>query len=117
MSIQTERDYPNARTNVPLDFAQFVVQNELKELFHEALSVLDETRHVGTQFPAHDYLYYSLKSCLLDSLGMEGAKSSAELAKTASAKTHSGFWKHPTLCLVEEEPNWLRERLDRIIVG
>ena len=117
MSIQTERDYPNVRTNVPLDFAQFVVQNKINELFHEALSVLDETRRVGTQFPAHDYLYYSLKSCLLDSLGMDGAKSNAELAKTAAAKTHSGFWKHPTLCLVEEEPNWLRERLDRIIVG
>lgn len=55
MSIQTERDYPNVRTNVPLDFAQFVVQNELSELFREALSVLDEMRRVGTQFPAHDY--------------------------------------------------------------
>lgn len=117
MLIQTERDYPNVRTNVPLDFAQFVVQHELCELFLEALSVLDEMRGVGTQFPIHDYLHFSLKSCLLDSLGMDGARYNAELAKAAAAKTHSGFWKHPTLCLVDEEPNWRRQRLDRILIG
>jgi tetratricopeptide (TPR) repeat protein len=117
MSIQTERDFPNVRTNVPLEFAQFVVQNELSALFREALSVLDEVRGVGTQFPSCDYMHYSLKACLLDSLGMDGAKSNVEMANSAAGRTHSGFWKHPTLGLVEEEPNWLKERMDRIIGG
>ncbi len=51
MSIQTERDYPNVRTSVPLDFARFVVQNELRDLFREALSTLDEMRGLGLNFP------------------------------------------------------------------
>ena len=115
MSIQTERDYSNVRTSVPLDFARFVVQNELCDLFREALSTLDEMRGIGTQFPIHDYLHFSLKSCLLDSLGMDGARYNAELANAAAAKTNSGFLRHPTSCLVDEEPNWLRQRLDRIL--
>jgi hypothetical protein len=74
-------------------------------------------RGVGTQFPSCDYMHYSLKACLLDSLGMDGAKSNVEMANSAAGRTHSGFWKHPTLGLVEEEPNWLKERMDRIIGG
>ena len=117
MSIQTERDFPNVRTNVQLDFAQFAVANDLEDLFFEALSVLDEFQPVGTQFPAHEYLHYALKSCLLHALKLNGATSNVELARKAAEKKHSGFRNHPTLCLVEEEPDWLRTRLDRIIAG
>lgn len=117
LSLQTERDFPNVRTEVELEFAEFVVSNDLEKLFPEALSALDEFHDSESDFPLHAYMYFALKACLLDSLGLAGAKSSARRAKAAAKRTHSGFRNHPTLCLVDNEPDWLRKRLDRMIEG
>ncbi|XZE19564.1 hypothetical protein SH449x_004887 [Pirellulaceae bacterium SH449] len=115
--IQAERDYPNSRTNVHLEFAEYVLRCHQDNLFHEALLTIDEMHLPGVQFPLHDYLHHAFKAVLLRSLNMDGARQHAELARVAAARIHSGFWKHPTLCLVDEEPDWLRHELDRIIVG
>ncbi len=115
-AVQAERAYPNVRTNVYLDFAEYVVRYSCDNSFHEALLAMDEMPQTGTQFPVHDYLYHALKACLLQSPNSDDARQHAELARMASAKLHSGFWKHPTIGLVEQEPEWLKIKLDKILV-
>lgn len=114
LSIQTEREFPNVRTTVSLDFAQFVVENDLIDLFDEALSVLRDLNDLRNGYPLHQYMHYGLEACLLDGLGLDGAIESVELARQAAAKRSSGFRNHPKLLLVEEEPDWLRWKLEKI---
>lgn len=112
-ALQTERDFPNVRTNAWLDFGWLVAIKELTDFYREVSQVLEEFREEGGfTFPAIEYRYAAIQALLADA---RGEKSRAcELAKQAlseAAKAHSGLRYHPTVGLVDAEHNKFESRL------
>lgn len=112
-ALQTERDFPNVRTNAWLDFGWLVAERQLTDYYDEVSRVLQEFRDErGVRFPAIEYRYAALQALLADHRG-EGARARefARRALAEAAKDHSGLMYHPTVGLVGSERNTFADRL------
>jgi tetratricopeptide (TPR) repeat protein len=112
-AFQTERDFPNVRTNAWLDFGWLVVERQLTDYYDEVLQVLQEFREEGgVKFPAKEYRYAAIQALLADHRGEKArAGEFAQQALAEAAKDHSGLRYHPTVGLVGSERNTFAIRL------
>lgn len=112
-ALQTERDFPNVRTNAWLDFGEFAVERQLTDLYSEVSQVLQEFREEGgLKFPAMEYQYAAIQAFLADVRGENTAsRDFARKALAESAKGHSGLRYHPTVGLVGSQRNKFVNRL------
>jgi tetratricopeptide (TPR) repeat protein len=117
-ALQTERDFPNVRTNAWLDFAWLVVERQLADYYDEVSQVLKEFREEGgLKFPAIEYRYAAIQAILTDYRGDKvRAREFAQKALAEAAKDHSGLRYHPTVGLVGSERNTFANRL-RTLAG
>ncbi len=112
LTIQAEQDRPNVRTQVWLDFPWFVATNRMRDLYDEALGVLDRHR-ASLLLPVEEYRMAATCALLAAEDGRTAdAREQARLALAAAAKEHSGLRYHPTLGLVEEQDKAVRNRLE-----
>jgi len=114
-----QRRVPSYMTNAHLDFAWWVAVSKKRELFDEALSVLDEFRRDdGIVFPAASYQAEGARALILDILGdREHAAKHARNALEAAAKQHTGLRYHPTLGLVKIKDRQIHEALSHLAAG
>jgi tetratricopeptide (TPR) repeat protein len=112
-ALQTERDFPQVRTNAWLHFGWLVVERELTDLYEEAARTLQEFRDVGgIMFAKTAYAYCAVQALLLAAGGDKArAREFARRALAEADKVHSGFRYHPTLGLVGSERHTFEERL------
>jgi tetratricopeptide (TPR) repeat protein len=118
-ALQSERDFPNVRTNAWLDFAWLIVEQQLTELYGEASRILQEFRREGElSLPNLEYRYATIQALLADARGeRERAREFAKQALAEAAKEHSGLRYHPTVGLVGSERNTFADRLQRLARG
>lgn len=117
-ALQTERDFPNVRTNAWLDFGWLVVERQLTDYYDEVSLVLREFRDVrGLTFPATEYRYAAIQALLADFSGDKTrAREFARRALAEATKNHSGLRYHPTVGLVGSERDTFANRL-RTLTG
>ncbi len=112
-ALQTERDFPNVRTNAWLDFGWLVVEKQLTDFYEEVSRVLQDFREEGgLKFPSIEYRYAAIQALLADARGEKAqAREFAKEALAETAKEHSGLRYHPTVGLVGSERNTFENRL------
>ena len=111
--LQTERDFPNVRTNAWLDFCWLVLEMHRTFLYDEVRKVVEEFRNEGgLKFPAIEYRYAVIQAMLAEARGeISRAREFAQQALVQAEKNHSGLRYHPTVGLVGTESNAFAERL------
>ena len=112
-ALQSERDFPNVRTNAWLDFGWFVVEKQLTHYYDEVSEVLNEFREEsGFTLPLAEYRYCAIQSLLADARGNNAAAQGfAKAALAQAALRHSGLRYHPTVGLVGTERGKIEIRL------
>jgi tetratricopeptide (TPR) repeat protein len=117
-ALQTERDFPNVRTNAWLDFGWLVVERQLTDFYDEVSRVLQEFREEdGLKFPAIEYRYATIQALLADARSEKAqARKFAKQALAEAAKDHSGLRYHSTVGLVGSEQATFASRL-RTLAG
>jgi tetratricopeptide (TPR) repeat protein len=117
-ALQSERNFPNVRTNAWVDFGWLVVERQLTDYYDEALHVLQEFRDErGLRFPVIKYRYAAIQALLADYRGDKPrAREFARQAIAEAAKDHSGLRYHPTVGLVGSERDTFANRL-RMLAG
>lgn len=102
--FDTERKYPRFRTRSHIQFGRLVVENRLTDLFDEVLTVLDEFKLNGIEFPADVYEESGIRAIIAaHKRENEKARKLATEAVTAASLAHSGFRYHPTVGLVRNK--------------
>lgn len=112
-ALQSEREFPNVRTNAWLDFGWLVVERELTDHYDEVTRVFQEFhKDAGLKFPAIEYRYAAIQAFLADARGESAqARIFAKQALAEAAKNHSGLRYHPTVGLVGSERSTFENRL------
>lgn len=112
-ALQTEREFPNVRTNAWLDFGWLVVEKELKSIYDEVSQILHEFRKEGgLKLPAVEYQYATIQAILADSRGERTrAREFAKQALFEASKSYSGLRYHPTVGLVGTQRDTFESRL------
>jgi tetratricopeptide (TPR) repeat protein len=104
-ALQTEREFPRAKTYAFIDFGKLVAENKLAQFYDEALTVLEtELNSRGIQFPSDTFNAFGIRSIIAAQRGqIQEAKEFAKVALEAAAKIDSGFRYHPTVGLVRDK--------------
>jgi tetratricopeptide (TPR) repeat protein len=117
-ALDTERKFPFVRTQALNDFGRLVAENKMAQLYGEALTVLDEMKLPGTEFPSDIYKSNGIRALIAEDRGEVGhARRFAEVALDAAAKDHSGFRYHPNFGLVKDQESNFRKAIESIAAG
>lgn len=100
-AMAQEEVEPQWLTDAYQSFADLVIRRELQGHYRDAVDVL--RGHVDRpSFPLHCYQYHRALAILSDRLcEPTSATAHAKAALQSAGLSHSGFWKHPELWLVE----------------
>lgn len=110
-----QRRLPSHLTNAHLDFAWWVAVSERRELFDEALGVLEEFTRDGIVFPAALYQAEGARALMLVTQGdRQLAAKHARIALEAAATQHTGLRYHPKVGLVRIKDPKIHEALSRL---
>lgn len=114
-----QRRLPNYVTNAHLDFAWWVAVSSKRELFDEALSVLEEfSREASFTFPAHVYVAEGARALIQYVCGERAlASAHARRALVAAGTKHSGLRYHPKVGLVNVSDDLTHAMLTSIATG
>ena len=103
-ALQTEREFPNVKTDAFLEFGRLVVENNLADLFDKALEALEELNSRGIKFPSDIFQAFGIRSIIAAQRGeTERAKEFAKIALEVADKVHSGLRYYSTLGLVRDK--------------
>jgi tetratricopeptide (TPR) repeat protein len=114
-----QRRLPSYLTNAHFNFAWWVAVSGKRELFDEALGVLEEfSCEDGITFPATVYLAEGARALIQHARGDRGAASThARRALDAAGVKHSGLRYHPTVGLVQGRDEATHAMLTSIAAG
>jgi hypothetical protein len=113
-ALQSEREYPNARTQAYLRFAELSLLLNRRDLHEEVLGILHENRD-RVLFPRDAYIFHAAHAIILNDRGDAlPAAEHARLALEAAERQHSGFSRHPSIGLVSEPLADIHETLRAI---
>jgi hypothetical protein len=106
-------------TNAHLDFAWWIATSDRRELFDEALAVLEEFSRGGAiTFPATVYLAEGTRAIIEHARGSKArAAMHARLALEAANARHSGLRYHPKVGLLESRDEEAHAKLVAISAG
>jgi hypothetical protein len=115
-AIEAQRVFPNVGTRAPLDFGFAVARLQRRDLYDEALSVLDEfaTKPYSIMFPYDKFLASTALALIGHERGSPNARTLAQHALRAATATHSGLPRHPSLGLVGNVDEDILDRLHRV---
>jgi tetratricopeptide (TPR) repeat protein len=114
-----QRRLPSYLTNAHLDFAWWVAASGKRELFDEAMSILDEfSRDGGINFPASVYLAEGARALIQHARGdHESASAHARRSLNAAGLKHSGLRYHPTVGVMPTKSDPTYAMLTSIAAG
>ncbi|MBI2841669.1 MAG: hypothetical protein HYX75_25415 [Acidobacteria bacterium] len=114
-----QRRSPSYLTNAHLDFAWWIAASGMRELFDEAMSVLDEfSRDGGITFPASVYLAEGARALIQHARGdRDVASTHARRALDAAELKHTGLRYHPTVGVVRRRDEATHAMLTSIAAG
>jgi tetratricopeptide (TPR) repeat protein len=106
-ALDREAAFPKLKTDAYLAFPAMIVENQLKERYHEALSVLNNNAD-RPMFPVDFFRWHALVASI-EAEGGSAEQASIHAAKALEAAQikKSGFRFHQNLGLVGEENSWL----------
>jgi tetratricopeptide (TPR) repeat protein len=112
-SLRAERSLANVRTSCWIEFPWFIVRQEQKALFDEALAILREFgNEESLVFPVTRYRYSAAQALIAEARGdKDNAREFARAALEYEKVGFSGFKYHPTLGLVEDVDPRIHSRL------
>jgi tetratricopeptide (TPR) repeat protein len=116
LAIDAQRAVPNVRTAAPLDYAFTVARLARRELYDQALTVLEEfAADAGSVVLPYEQFYRSAARALIwHARTHPGASGMAKRALEAASATYSGFARHPKFGLVGRVDDQVLERLRRV---
>jgi tetratricopeptide (TPR) repeat protein len=103
-ALETEREFPNVKTDAFIKFGKLVVENKLTQFFDEALVALQEFKSRGIRFPRDIFHAFVILSIIAAQRGeAEKAEEFAKVALEAADKVHSELRYHSTVGLVRDK--------------
>ncbi len=114
-ALGREREFPNLKTQAWSRFALLVATERLKQLYDDALRVLEEHKPDATSFPVDGFLWNAANALIADGQGQRTiAQECSTKALHFAELTHSGFRYHPDVGLVGTEHEKLKATLCHI---
>lgn len=117
LALQTLREFPYVKPNVPFSFGVFVIERKICRLYKEVLLILDEFIDInhGIVFPTTEYYFFGIKAIIINREGnFKESLPFARKAIAASQKQYSGLSRHPEVGLVNKRTDTLYNELIRI---
>jgi hypothetical protein len=114
-ALGREREFPNLKTQAWSCYALLVATDGLKQLYDDALKVLEEHKPNATSFPLDGFLWNSAHALIADAKGKRRvAQEYSTRAMQFAELTHSGFRYHPNVGLVGAQHEKLKATLHRL---
>jgi tetratricopeptide (TPR) repeat protein len=111
-ALQREREFPNLQTQAWSRYALLVATGHLRELYGDALKVLQEHRPEAVAFPIDGFLWNAANALICEDRGENrAAREYASKALEFAELTHSGFRCHPRVGLVGTQYKELKTAL------
>jgi tetratricopeptide (TPR) repeat protein len=111
-ALERERDFPNLKTQAWSRFALLVATERQKQLYDDALKVLEEHKQDSTFFPADGFLWNAANALIADAQGKRTmAREFSFKALQFAEMKHSGFRYHPDAGLVGNRHEKLKATL------
>jgi tetratricopeptide (TPR) repeat protein len=109
LSVEAKR--PNYQTQASLDLPFVIACQGIVARYEQALHLLD--RHQSRlSFPVEYFRWHTSRALISGAVGVTAeAKAQARLALAAAEKDHSGFRYHPSVGLVGDNYQQIRQRL------
>ena len=109
LSVEAKR--PNYQTQASLDLPFVIACQGIVARYEQALDLLD--RHqTRLSFPVEYFRWHTSRALISGAVGVTAeAKAQARLALAAAEKDHSGFRYHPSVGLVGDRYQQIRQRL------
>ncbi len=117
LSIETQKKFPNNRTNAVILYCQYILERNLTKKFNDALRMAELYEKEQPIYLAHDdFLINSVKAIVYDfKKDSEKSKSFAIKAHNAANRTDSGFKYHKSYGLVKNKNSFLYRKIETII--
>ena len=115
-AIEARKNQHSIHTDAPLNFAYFVVSHDRVDLYHEALTGIEEhVREENLLFPIQRYQFASCLALIYDQYRQKDvAIKFAQRALDALAQKESGLSYHPGIGLVTKKDQAVIKRLKKI---
>lgn len=111
-ALRREREFSNLKTQAWSRFALLVATERLKQLYDDALRVLEEHKPDASSFPVDGFLWNAAKALIADGQGQRRlAQEYSTKALHFAELTRSGFRYHPDLGLVGTQHEKLKATL------
>jgi tetratricopeptide (TPR) repeat protein len=111
-ALGREREFPNLKTQAWSQYAVLVTTKHWKQLYADALTVLDDHKPDATSFPVDGFLWNAAKALIADDQGQRTvAQEHSAKALQLAELTRSGFRYHPDVGLVGSEYEKLKATL------
>jgi tetratricopeptide (TPR) repeat protein len=110
-ALTVEAKRPNYQTQASLDLPFVIACQGIVARYEQALHLLD--RHQSRlSFPVEYFRWHTSRALISGAVGVTAeAKAQARLALAAAEKDHSGFRYHPSVGLVGDNYQQIRQRL------
>ena len=100
-ALRREREFSSLKTQTWSRFALLVATERIKQLYDDALRVLEEHKPDASSFPADGFLWNAANALIADGQGQRRlAQEYSTKALHCAELTRSGFRYHPDLGLV-----------------
>lgn len=113
-AIERERDFPRLQTQAVLDLPFLIATRRIERLYDRCLELLSESRG-QLMFPVDHFRWHAANALILSARRRTStAREHALQALGAAAKDKSGFRNHPSVGLVGNRYQELRNELERL---
>jgi tetratricopeptide (TPR) repeat protein len=114
-ALGREREFPNLKTQAWSRFTLLVATERLKQLYDDALKVLEEYKPDAASFPADGFLWNAANALIADGQGQRTvAQEYSTKALQFAELTRSEFRYHPDVGLVGTQHETLKATLRHI---
>jgi hypothetical protein len=113
-ALSAEAKKPSYQTQASLDLPFIIACQGIVARYEQALDLLD--RHqTRLSFPVEYFRWHTSRALISGAVGVTAeAKAQARLALAAAEKDHSGFRYHPSVGLVSDSYQQIRQRLSSL---
>ena len=116
-ALQREREFPSVQTQAWSRYALLIATTHLRELYGDALKVLQEHKPGATAFPVDGFLWNAANALICEDRGEDqAAREYASKALEFAGLTHSGFPRHPRVGLVGTQYKELKTALRGLLL-
>lgn len=115
LALKREEVFPNLKTQAWREYALLIAVHKRKNLYTDALAVLERNSPDTVFFPADKFCWFAAFALIYEALNdTDKAKEAANTALHWAGVTHSGFRYHPNVGLVEEKFDSIKASLREI---